>query len=226
MSVFVPVANAAQFELGFVDVNGDFQENSIWVKNSVPWTDATLDAMADGLVTWYGTGDGAGHSYQAIQSHHISLTVVSWRDNTTIGGLSSQTNVGLPLVGGIAAAQLPAGLSFPITTRTGLAGKSHRGRVFVCGLQVGAVPTLETNVMDSGTVTDLVLAFTSLIAAVTANLGTATWVVVSRFYQPGGPNTPSVPRAAGVTTPITAVGFHDNLVAFQRRRAPGHARHH
>ena len=47
-----------------------------------------------------------------------------------------------------------------------------------------------------------------------------TWVVASRFSGVDAEGDP-IPRAAGITTPITTVLIVDNLVDSQRRRLSG-----
>lgn len=224
MAVFVPVANTAQFALGFIDTNKDFQENTLWIKSTSAWTQSRLTAMAAALITWWGTGDGT-HSYKSLMSKDVSLTEVDYRDHTTVSGFSGISQAGLPIAGASTDAQLPPGLTKSFTSRTGLAGKSFRGRLFSVGLYTSTMPNQETGAILGSYLTNMVSALNSLITAIPAADAACTLVIASRFYQPGGPGTPTVPRAAGVTTPVTTWGYHDSNVDFQRRRAPGHSRH-
>ena len=67
----------------------------------------------------------------------------------------------------------------------------------------------------------------ALIAAVAGSDGTHnTLVVASKYHQVVEGTPPTVPRAAGVMTPVTSIGSSTYLIDFQRRRAPGHSRHH
>lgn len=225
MSVFVPVSNGLAVTLEFVDQNGDIGENTFWVKRTSAWTLSLIDTMAAAFVTWFGTGDGT-HSYKLYTSNFSELSAVACRDHTTINGFSTVYQTGLPIVGLDSSGPASPGLTKSFTLRSGLAGKNYRGRIYTNGFNVGAISNIGTNVVTTTYLTGMVDALTSLLSAIPAADVEASWVIVSRFYQPGGPGTPSVPRAAGVETPVLSVGYANALVDFQRRRAPGHARHH
>jgi len=223
MPAFVPVANGLQLALEFSSA-GDTNENVFWVKRSTPWTLGAIQTMCGAFVTWFQTGDGT-NSYKVQMSHDVSLVAIAARDHTTINSLSTVYQAGLPIVGGLAVPQIQLGCTKSFTARTGLAGKNYRGRMYAVG-----ITTTSANPPDVGTVLSayaesMRLALDSLPAAVAAADANSALVVCSRYYQPGGPGTPTVPRAAGVTTPITSYGYADLNVDFQRRRAPGHARH-
>ncbi len=204
--------------------NGDINENVFWVKNSAAWTAISIKTMLDAFITWYGTGDGV-HSYKSNQSSDVGLVTVSGRDNSTQAGLVVIDQTGLPIAGSAAVAQIQLGCSKAFTARTGLAGKSYRGRMFFCGVPITAELTPNTGLVLPAWITTVLGALNSLPAAVSTAIATCSLVVCSRYYQPGGPHTPTIARAAGVMTPITTYGNHDLNVDFQRRRAPGHARH-
>jgi len=224
LSVFVPALNGLQVGMQFSS-GGDVNQNTFWVKRSVAWDAAGITTMLAAFKTWFVTGDGANY-YKLIMSSDVSLVSISGRDFTTQHGLTSIYQTGLPIVGGHAVPQIQLGCTKAFTARTGLAGKSYRGRVFTVG-----IPTDQASAPDAGTVlaaynTSMSAALSALIPAVTAADADSVLVVCSRYYQPGGPNTPTLPRATAVMTPITSFGYHDLNVDFQRRRAPGHARHH
>ena len=224
MAVFVPSVNGLKVALEFTDVTGDQNVNTFWVKNTAAWTATSADTMLDAFITWFHTLV-SGESYQNLMSSDCSLVAVSGRDFTTQHGISIVTNTGLPLAGTGAAPAIAAGTTKAITARTGLAGKSYRGRTYLAGVESAAVPSAELGKINASYVNAAVTAFTALISDVTTAIATCTLIVNSQFYQPGGPNTPSVPRATAVQTPIIAFGYSDLNVDFQRRRAPGHARH-
>lgn len=219
MAAFIPALNTAEIAMSFTDYTGDENINKWNVQNSVPWTPVTLLSMMEAFITWWTTGDGGGgHTYQKLVSNTCSLTAVKGRDLTTVNGISIVTNAGLPSAGLVAGPAIAAGTTKAVTHRTGLAGKSFRGRTFLVGVDATHVPTPESGKIDAAYMSNVILAFTPLIADVPANLATATLVVLSRY-------TNHLPRATGVMTPITAFGYADLNVDFQRRRAPGHARH-
>jgi len=225
VAVFVPCLNMAQFSLIFSTPSGDIAENNVWIRRSAAWDNAHLATMAGALVTWFGTGDGV-HSYQNQMTNQCSLVSVAWRDHTTINGLSNNTQAGLPLAGTDLTEGTNPGLTKAFTFRTGLAGKSFRGRAFFVGMPANVTAPAEQGLVSAGWAGPVASAWGALIAAVPAADASAVWAVVSRFYQPGGPGTPTVPRANGVYTPVVAVGYAGLAVDFQRRRAPAHSRHH
>jgi hypothetical protein len=225
MAVFVPCLNMAQFSLIFNTPSGDIAENNLWIRRSAAWDNAHLNTMANALVTWFSTGDGV-NSYRDQMSNQCSLASVAWRDHTTVNGLSNNTQAGLPLAGTDLTEGTNPGLTKAFTLRTGLAGKSFRGRIFFVGMPANVTAPAEQGLVSAGWTGPVSSALAALIAAVPAADASAVWAVVSRFYQPGGPNTPTVPRAAGIYTPVTGVGVSNLAVDFQRRRAPAHSRHH
>lgn len=225
MATFTPVTNGAQFSLQYTQGDLSFAENIFWVQRSAAWTEAELLTMAAAFKTWWATGDGT-NSFKAAQSSNVSLNAVGYRDYTSQAGFSGVYQTGLPVAAIGVGTAAPLGCSFALTARTGLAGKSFRGRVFFCGLVAGDFSNEPLNAISGTVAANIVSALNSLITAVPAADATCKLVVCSRFHQPGGPGTPSVPRSAGVTTPITTYGFHDLFMDFQRRRAPGHNRHH
>ncbi len=223
MSVFVPVVNGLQVNMQFASA-GDTNENVFWVKNTAAWNAATIKTMLDAFITWFGTGDGT-HSYKSNMSEDVILTSVNGRDNTTQAGLVVIDQAGLPITGGTLVGQIQLGCSKSFTARTGLAGKSYRGRMFFCGVPNTAEDNADTGLVKAAWITTVLAALNTLPAAVTSAIATCSLVVCSRYYQPGGPRTATVPRATGLMTPITVYGNHDLNVDFQRRRAPGHGRH-
>lgn len=225
MAVFVPAVNGLEVGLHFTDQNNDENVNVFWVQNSAAWTATSVMTMLDAFITWFHTGDGT-HTYASEMATVVALTSVTGRDFTTQHGISLVDQSGLPITGTAAVAPVAAGTTKALTARTGLAGKNFRGRTYVAGLQSGAVPVPSNGLVLASAMSTLVSAFNALPAAVTAAIATCHLVVCSRFYQPGGPGTPTVPRATAVMTPVTVFGYHDLNVDFQRRRAPGHQRHH
>jgi hypothetical protein len=224
VAVFVPSLNGLKVAMEFTDVTGDQNVNTFWVKNTAAWSSTSITTMLNAFITWFGTGDGT-HYYKLYMSTNCALTAVTGRDFTTQHGLSVVSQTGLPAAGTGGAGAIAAGTTFCITSRTGIAGKSYRGRTYLAGVEAAALVTPDLGVIASSFADAQVAAFGALPAAVTAAIATCTLVVNSQYYQPGGPNTPSVPRATAIQTPITSFGYADLFVDFQRRRAPGHARH-
>lgn len=218
LMAFIPLVNTAQVSMVFSQADGSFAENVLYVENTDPWSPTTLGTTADAVADWFSTGDGAGHSYKAGMSNVCSLVDVIARDMTTQTGDVVHTSVSMPIVGGSGNGPIELGLSFTLTERTGLAGRSQRGRVFLIGMETDWVSDGHLNQIDATHAADAVLAWTALIGILGGAAGIG-WVVASRYHN-------NAPRDTGEMTLITSVGFHNLLVDFQRRRAPAHNRHH
>ena len=115
----------------------------------------------------------------------------------------------LPAVGGVASETMPNSSAACISFRTGLTGRSFRGRNYILGIPVGNVTQ---NTLNSDW-TALMVTGWNAIGSAAFDIGW-NWVAVSRVS--GG-----LDRAEGVTTPITTVLFTDNIIDTQRRRGPG-----
>lgn len=220
---FIPAINTAEIALQFAQSDGEFAENTFYVESTGAYTSTILTALAQAFMDWWKTGDGT-HSYRGIQSSLITLLGCTARDLTT----QSSDNVTVAAdetsnVGGGSADPLQNGLSKAITWRTGLSGRSFRGRTFLVGLTLDDLAAGANNQFNPTKVANYVSALTSLIAAVTAAEAACKLVVLSRYTLTSGH---TAPRATGVMTPIISCGSHDLFVDFQRRRAPGHNRHH
>lgn len=222
----MPCADTAEVSLAFTQYDGEFAENVFNVKNSIAWTTSDLTTMAQKFMDWWYTGDGS-HNYRGYQGTGTRLLQCTARDLTTQNSHSvtvasdETTNTGTQT-----GAPLANGLSFSLTARTGLSGRNYRGRTFLIGLTEDNVNTSDRNQITSGATTGLLDSFNSLVTAVPAAVSGCDLVVASKYYQPGGKGTPSVPRAAGVMTAVVSYGYHDLFLDYQRRRSPGHNRHH
>lgn len=216
---FIPVVNAARVSLAFTQTSGEFAENVFGVQRDEAWDPTGLTTVAQAVMDWWHDGDGT-HSYRGFQHTGCTLLQCTARDLTvqdapvvTVAA-DEASNVGTD-----AGTALAAGLSFALTARTGLAGRSHRGRTFLIGLASGAVDASNKNAVAAANAPLYVSAFNSLITKVHTADVHSTLVVISTRHN-------NAPRASGVTTPITSYGYHDLFLDYQRRRAPGHNRHH
>lgn len=113
--------------------------------------------------------------------------------------------------GGISGEAVPNNVNPCISFRTGVAGRSFRGRNYIPGLSNSDVTG---NVLETAWKTALINAYTDLNPG--GNFGTAAWNWVVVSYFTGGS-----PRAAGLVTPVISAIFTDDIVDSQRRRLPG-----
>jgi len=222
---YIPAVNCLEVALSFTDVTGDENINKFNVLKSAPWDAAHITTMLDAFITWFTVGDGS-NAYQDLISNTCNLVAVKGRDLTTASSASLVTNAGLPIAGSYASVSIAPGLTKAVTHRTGLAGKSFRGRTFLVGIPLDETPSITDGIINAGFMATALLAFDSLLGAVTAADAAATLVVLSRYGGAPPIGGHSVPRATGLMTPITSFGYSTLNLDFQRRRAPGHARHH
>jgi len=149
-------------------------------------------------------------------SNAVQLVEVVVTDMSSLTGGQVSFSPPIGEFGGKGGPPLPSNVSLSISFRTALRGRSFRGRNYVVGLAVD--DQLDQNSIKPTVMSAWVDAYTELIAL--ASGAGATWIVASRFSGVDGDGHP-VPRAAGVTTPITNVVATDNTIDSQRRRLPG-----
>lgn len=182
---------------------GETVVNGIYVKGSSVVTTALMDDLAAELITW--------QDEQMQSLHHTSwqLTMLRIRDLTSQFSFVKEYTDGLPISGNhAAAASTPGNAALVVTFRTGLAGRSFRGRNYIGGLPL---------VMDDPNhFTD---AFAAALQAAYATLPTVldtltlTHVVASRWIN-------GVLRTTGAATPVTGYTVNDQVDS-QRRRLAG-----
>lgn len=202
ISVTTPTEDTAQHVLHFS--NG----------STNPWTTPDLTTLANTIDAWITAGGGGNNTILHPMQSSFVVSGITCRDLTVDGGAEYAKTVSHQGVDG--GGVMNAGLSFALTLRTGLAGRSFRGRVFSIGLSAAAYA--DANTITSTVAGQLVAAWGALPAAIEGANGSWRWVVLSREHN-------KAPRAEGVGTPILTVGYSDLVVDYQRRRAPNHARH-
>lgn len=199
---FQPVPNTAIFEFRHI-WDSQKVENTLYGRFTVPWTAADLVVACDELRQYWVA------NMLPLMSSAVTLNSVYGRSLETVTAPLHEdfTSAGTP--GSVAAPALPNSNSWCITLRTGLSGRSGRGRNYILGL---AEDRVTANVVSQAHADAWAAAYAGL-TAVWANIG-ATWVIVSR--RTGGAARPS-----GVTYPVTSSGYIDRIVDSQRRRLPG-----
>jgi hypothetical protein len=215
---FQPCPGIAAVTLVYTGDQGDIMENILHVSNggSSAWSAANLATLLAGVDAWVAAGDGTHHLLDPV-SNQIALSNYVARDLTTSSG--PETTLGGSHVGSTAGAPAPAGISWAVTLRTGLSGRSYRGRVFSAGLSMSQIGGTYNNEIGSGTANAIVAAWSALITKITSLNAAWYWCVLSR-------RTNNALRANGIGTAITSVGYSSLELDYQRRRAPLHGRHH
>lgn len=211
----------------FTIPDGQQAVNVFHVSNNTgdPTSTSDLTTICEGFASWFNTGDGSGHTYRARVSNAVTLDSVFARDLTVSSGFESTVSSGL--VGQDTSAFLNNGLTVAISARTPNAGRSFRGRTYWVGLSADSLVTGDANKVNAAFVTDALDAFNALITDVPLfdTLVPMSLVVLSRFNKEAVPAPPHK-RANGVGTDVVSYTVVDVNVDFQRRRAPGHNRHH
>lgn len=206
---FIPVANTVLAE---IRMTADLQqvENTLYFEFPAAPTLASMQTLADDLQAWW-IASYAGQIWSGVELREITLT-----DLTSSSGPQLTQVPPSGTLGDLSNPPLPTSVTLTVSFRTALRGRSFRGRNYVVGLVESQ--TTSANEIDSTTIAAWASTYTDLFA-VAADAG-VTWVVVSRFSGVDGSGNP-IPRAAGVTTPVTTVVIVDNVVDSQRRRLPG-----
>lgn len=198
---FVPAANTIRVATRFLSVTGEQAVNvQHFQADPGPVTPASITAFLTAYKAWYSA------SWVNVASSSWQTDLFEVRDMTSAEGIVvSDVET---ITGVLAGASLPAQNTIAISTRTGLAGRSRRGRVFHVGLD-------EASVVGSRVVlaaaTNLVDVYNGLIDA----LDGSGWVwVVASFVSNGAP------RATALLTPITSVILTDTVVDSMDTRKP------
>jgi hypothetical protein len=166
--------------------------------------DATvLQNIAQTYATWANTNKA--HFNAACQ-----LVKITGRDLSSANGASLIYNVSPPIIGTNAGTPLPNNVTFALKRETGLRGRANRGRVYFIGLTAGDLQSDQQQIV-SGSATTWATMFTTLMT--------------SQFTANGAQEV-IYHKALGTGTPVIGYAYADLFVDSQRRRLPGHNRHH
>jgi len=224
---FQPCPGIVEVALRFTVPAGQQAVNVFHVGNNTgdPTSLSDLSTIAEGFATWFDTGNGAGDTYRGRVSSAATLDSVFARDLTVAAGFEATHAVGH--AGQDVSAFLGNGNTVALSARSPFAGRSFRGRTFVVGLCADSLVAGDANRVNAAYVTNQLNAFNALIPAVAGfdTLVPMSLQVLSRFNKDSVPAPPHK-RANGVGTDVVDFTVVDVFVDFQRRRAPGHNRHH
>jgi len=189
--------------------NGQTCENTLWFQtlSETPPTAANLAQLAGTLHTWY------QNELRPIQVSNCQLTEIYVRQAVQAGGLEFTTPAAPGDVGSAAGLSEAGNVTLVVSLRTGLSGRSFRGRNYSIGMS--------QNHQNSGTATStyvdaLEAAYDALFGDIAAD-GVFQWVVYSQFSGVDENGDPIV-RETPLVTPITAAIVVDDRTDSQRRR--------
>lgn len=205
---FVPVPNTIQVDVLYLQ-DGQRVENTLYFERSGGWSLPQIIDFLEQLNTLI------AEELMPLLASSIQFIELIARLLDTASSIGFSMPITPPVSGGVSGNAAPNNVTYTISFKTGLTGRSFRGRNYVPGLPGSKVTG---NTIDSATRTGL-LAFYSALKAL-ASESTNPWVVVSRYSGVDGDGKP-IPRVTGVTTNVESVTTFDTTVDSQRRRLPG-----
>jgi len=201
---FVPVPATIKCSF-FYTYQGQQTMNRIHVSHPASFpSEADCQAVANTAAAWW-TGN-----VQSIVTNTLALRQIQATSIAEPNGPQATFSAGLPASGASTSPPLPNNVAFCVSLRSGLAGRSARGRWYWQGLTEEQVAG---NIVAGGVVLSIVAAMDNLISTLSG--GGAQTVIVS--YNANG-----VPRPGGpVKFIITDALAVDDVIDSQRRRLPG-----
>lgn len=166
---------------------------------------------------------------RASQPSDVTLESVSWvwNESPTAPVLHEGVEVAAPMPysGSSTHGPLNNGLTVALRMQTGIGGRSNHGRIFLVCPSSGIPSAGDPNVLDPGSSAFFATQLPLFLGQVNNNdcvlgVGDEYSLVVASFIEHGAF------RARASYHRVTAMNLSDNYMDFQRRRAPGHARHH
>lgn len=203
---FVPAPNIVEVQFR-TTWNNEQTMNRVMVDCLTTPTEAIIQDIVTEAGNWW------QFNVLALTPPSLVLREVYGKSLETSPGPEATFSSGLPLAGTLGQASMPNNVSIAVSLRTGLTGRSARGRWFWQGLTEGQVADNEVN---AGAAVSIVAAIDALVGAISL-LGYAL-VIVS--FRSGG-----VPRPGGpVYFVVNDALLVDTVVDSQRRRLPGRGR--
>jgi len=176
--------------------------NVLHAKLSGGYSQSDVNNLATAVDAWVAS------DYLALMNSHVTYNEVRVRGLASIIDLQSVVNTSSG-AGTMGADALPANVCLCITLRTGLTGRSARGRVY--GFPYHGAAQTGINTVSSTYANNLAAAFTNLLGVVIS----AGWdpVVLSRV-------TGGAPRTTGIGTTILVADARNTENDSQRGRLP------
>lgn len=207
---FVPVADTAHVLIRGSDV-GNAAYNDLYFTQAGGWSPLNLTDVATAIRDWW-----EASVLPSLSDQYTLIDVVATDISTQFGFQATVSSGG---VGGVATEQAPNAIAACISFRTGIRGRSFRGRNYIPAIPNAAI---DVNILDAGFLTVMQTSYAELLPG--GGIfpgGVPLWVVVSRFSGVDPVTHDPIPRVAGITTQIVSVGFSDNIVDSMDTRKPG-----
>lgn len=200
---FVPAPGIAEVQVR-ATYDGQQVMNRIMVDVLHTPTQGDLDTITAAVAAWW-----IGN-VKALVAPTVSLRQVYARSLEVANGPESTFSAGLPSPGTAGGGGLPNSVALAVSLRTGLTGRSARGRWFWYGFTESQVTD---STVDTGVAVSIVAAIDNLLSVITGLSSQPVIVsyVTNNAPRPGGP----------VYFVINDALLVDQVVDSQRRRLPG-----
>lgn len=206
---FVPVPDTALVEIR-EQANGQQVENTLWFTFPDPPDADALATLCNQLFTWWVT------NLQPLKSSAVQLREIV---ATSMDSASAPVAAFSPptlTIGGNTPNIVPNNVTMSVSFRTSSRGRSFRGRNYIIGLTEDQIAG---NQVVAGVTGTWQAAYEELLAS--ASTAGSIWVVASRFSGVDPVTHDPIPRATGITTPVTSVIVVDDNIDSARRRLTG-----
>jgi hypothetical protein len=200
---FIPVPNAAIAHINYTWF-GQQVQNTLWFDQPDDPSFIDIVNLADGLNTLWVA------NMLPLQSEDITFRNVEVIAQNMSPGITFTSTLNTGDIGGAATPSVSNSITLAVSFRTGVTGRSNRGRNFWLGL---AATSVNDNVVSGVAISAILAAYGNLIGSGSV-AGDWKWVVASRFSA-------GEPRITGVTSAIVSVSVVDDVIDNQRRRLPG-----
>lgn len=164
------IAGAARVDIRYNLTSGQQVQNVLFIAKPEPFD--ALATAASIRAVWEST-------VMPFLTNNVILTEVQVTDYSAPGGATGAASSGV--AGSSTSSALPPNCTIALSWRTGLAGRSYRGRTYLPG--IGEDKVSSGGVIDSSFVTSLLGMGTALIAAMASE--DAVMVVASRKLGSG-----------------------------------------
>lgn len=198
---FVPIPFTCELEVRYL-WDGQKVENTLYFETTEPNNAAGLEVLCQEIYGW------AVGSMLPLMAQTVELVEVFGRELSVQNGYVASWSQSGTNTGAVTGGSVTNNTALCISFRTGLAGKSYRGRNYVIGTPKSSVTA---NVVSAAFRDNVESAYNRLPAVVGPY--NWVWVVASRYHN-------NAPRTEGVTTPVTRAVITDLVVDSQRRRLP------
>lgn len=181
--------------------------NVFYVHSNFGWSAATMEDLGEVLVAYF---ENAAHL--AVISAQTSFRRVRLREMSTADGLQT-VEEGSGTVGTAGSNPAPGSVTAVASLRSGLAGRSRRGRLYHVGLDESMYTA---NTLGSADRAALETEYERLVTAIAAGAPIGVdWELVVASFVSGG-----VERSTALLTPVTTITV-DSTIDTQRRRLTG-----